>query len=152
MQDTHIRGKYNPEEINKSNWKIDFDISSSPHGSSTLSLITNVSDNKAECQPLLRRQNKSECSLIRGTKVVVPQSILANRESFKENPKGQSYCNSHYFNMAVATLVTLALENEHKKSFLTSSQKHSSHAPSKVKSPTHRIGELKTSGMVNFKQ
>ena len=78
--------------------------------------------------------------------------ILANRESFKENPKGQSYCNSHYFNMAVATLVPLALENERKKSVLTSSQKHPSHEPSKVKSPTHRIGKLKTSGMVNFNQ
>ena len=37
-----LREKYNPEEINKSNWEVDFDISSSPPGSSTLSLITNV--------------------------------------------------------------------------------------------------------------
>ena len=79
-------------------------------------------------------------------------SIFANRESFKENPRGQSYCNSHYSNMAVATLVPLTLENEYKKSNLTSSQKHPSHEPSRVNSPTYRIGELKTSGMVNFKQ
>ena len=71
VQETLIRGKYNSEGINKSNWKIDFDISSSPPVSSTLSLILNVSDNKVEGQPLLRRQNKSECGLIRGTKVVV---------------------------------------------------------------------------------
>ena len=88
MQDTLIRGKYNPDGINKSNWKIDFDISSSPHGSSTLSLITNVSDNKAEGQPLLRRQNKSECSLIRGTKVMVLQSEFEQRETYKNSKCG----------------------------------------------------------------
>ena len=44
--------------------------------------------------------------------------IFANRESFKENPRGQSCCNSRYSNMAVATLVPLAPENEHKKSNL----------------------------------
>ena len=76
VQETLIGEKYNPEGINKSNWKVVFDISSSPPGSSTLSLIGNVPDNKAEGQPLLRRQNKSECSLIRGTKVVVQGSTI----------------------------------------------------------------------------
>ena len=56
VQETLLRGKYNPEGINKSYWKIDFNISSSPLGSSTFSLITNVSDNKAEGQTLLQRQ------------------------------------------------------------------------------------------------
>ena len=78
--------------------------------------------------------------------------IFANQESFKENKRGQSYCNSHYSNMAVVILLPLALENEHKKSDLTSSQKHPSHKPSRVNSPTYRIGELKTSDMGNFKQ
>ena len=78
--------------------------------------------------------------------------IFSNRESFKENPRGQSCCDSHYSNMAVATLVPLALENEHKKSDPTSNQKHPSDGPSRVNSPAHRIRELKTSGMVNFKQ
>ena len=77
-------------------------------------------------------------------------SIFANQKSFKKNQRGQSYCNSHYSNMAVATLVLLALENEHKKSDLTSSQKHPSHELSKVNSWTHRIMKLKTSSMVNF--
>ena len=54
--------------------------------------------------------------------------------------------------MAVATLVPLALENEHKKSDLTFNQKHLSHESSRVNSPPYRIGELKTSDMVNFKQ
>ena len=54
--------------------------------------------------------------------------------------------------MAVVILLPLALENEHKKSDLTSSQKHPSHKPSRVNSPTYRIGELKTSDMGNFKQ
>ena len=78
--------------------------------------------------------------------------IFSNRESLKENPRGESYFNSHYSNMEVATLVPLALENEHKKSDLTSSQEEPSHEPSRVNSPTHRIGKLKTSGVVNFKQ
>ena len=90
VKETLIRGKYNPEEINKFNWKIDFDISSGSHRSSTLSLIANVSDNKAEGQPLLQRQNKSECSLIRGTKVVVPQSQFELRETY-ENSKCGNY-------------------------------------------------------------
>ena len=96
MQETLVRGKYNPDVINKSNWKIDFDISSSPPGSSTLPFITNVSDIKDEGQPLLRRQNNSECSLIRGTKVVVPQSEFEQRETYKNskcgnyNPVGRS--------------------------------------------------------------
>ena len=88
MQETVIAGKYNPEGINKSNWKVDFNILSSPPGYSTLLLITNVSDNKAEGQPLLRRQNKSECSLIRGTKVVVPQSELEQRKTYKHSKCG----------------------------------------------------------------
>lgn len=54
--------------------------------------------------------------------------------------------------MAVATLVPLAFENKYKKSDLTSKQKHPSDEPSRVNSPTHQIGELKTRGMVNFKQ
>ena len=62
--------------INQSNWKFDLDISSSPHGSSTLALIANVPDNKFETKPLLRIQNKSKCSLIRETKVIVTQSKL----------------------------------------------------------------------------
>ena len=62
--------------INQSNWEFDLDISSSPHGSSTLALIANVPDNKVETKPLLRIQNKSKCSLIRGTKVIVTQSKL----------------------------------------------------------------------------
>ena len=62
--------------INQSNWKFDLDISSSPHGSSTLALIANVPDNKFETKPLLRIQNKSKCSLIRGTKVIMTQSKL----------------------------------------------------------------------------
>ena len=78
--------------------------------------------------------------------------IFSNRESFKENPRGQSYCNSHYSNMAVVILVPVALKNEHKKSDLTSIQEHPSYEPSRSNSPTHQIGELKTSGMVNFKQ
>ena len=40
MQETLLKGKYNPEGINKSDWKFDFDISSIPTGSFTLSLIT----------------------------------------------------------------------------------------------------------------
>ena len=48
MQETLIREKYNPEGISKSNWKIDFKMSSSPSSFSTLSLITNLPDNKAE--------------------------------------------------------------------------------------------------------
>ena len=32
--------------------------------------------NKVETKPLLRMQNKSKCSLIRGTKVIVTQSKL----------------------------------------------------------------------------
>ena len=91
MQETLIAGgKYNPEGINKSNWKVDFNISSSPPDYSTLLLITNVSDNKAEGQPMLGRQNKSECSLIRGTKVVVPQSELEQRKTYK-NSKCENY-------------------------------------------------------------
>ena len=89
MQET-LREKYNPEGISKSNWKIDFDTSSSPPDSSTLLLITNVSDNKAEGLPLLQRQNKSECSLIGGTKVVVPLSELEQRETYK-NSKYRNY-------------------------------------------------------------
>ena len=54
--------------------------------------------------------------------------------------------------MAVATLVPWALENEHKKSDLTSKQKHPSDKPSRVNSPALRIGKFQTSGMVNFKQ
>ena len=54
--------------------------------------------------------------------------------------------------MAVAILVPVALENEHKKSDLTSAQEHPSHESSRNNSPTHQIAELKTSGMVNFKQ
>ena len=57
--------------------------------------------------------------------------IFSNRESFKENPRGQSYCDSRYSNMIVANLVPLALENEHKKSDLTSKQKHPSDEPSR---------------------
>ena len=87
VQET-LREKYNPEGISKSNWKIDFDISSSPPSSSTLLLITNVSDNKAEGLPLLQRQNKSECSLIGGTKVVVPLSELEQRETYKNSKYG----------------------------------------------------------------
>ena len=96
VQETLIREKCNPEGINKSNWKIDFDISSSPPISSTLLLITNVSDNKAEGQTLLRRQNKSEYSLTGGTKVVVAQSELEQRKTYKNlkclnyNPVGCS--------------------------------------------------------------
>ena len=91
MQETLIAGgKYNPEGISKSNWKVDFNISSSPPDYSTLLLITNVSDNKAEGQPMLGRQNKSECSLIRGTKVVVPQSELEQRKTYK-NSKCENY-------------------------------------------------------------
>ena len=41
VQETPSREKYNPERINNSNWKVDFDISSSPPSSTTLSLITN---------------------------------------------------------------------------------------------------------------
>ena len=78
--------------------------------------------------------------------------IFSNRERFKENPRGQGYCNSHYFNMAAVTLITSALENEHKKSDLTSNQKHPSDGALRDNSPAHRIGELKTSGMVDFKQ
>ena len=62
--------------INQSNWEFDLDISSSPHGSSTLALIANVSDNKVEIKPPLRIKNESKCSLIRGTKVIVTQSKL----------------------------------------------------------------------------
>ena len=70
-------GKRNAYDgINQSNWEFDLNISSSPHGSSTLGLIANVPDNKVETKPLLRIQNKSKCSLIRGTKVIVPQSKL----------------------------------------------------------------------------
>ena len=83
MQETLSREKYNPEGVNKSNCKVDFDISTSPPSSTTLSLTTNVSDNKAEGQPLLRRQNEFECSVITGTKVVVPQSELEQRETYK---------------------------------------------------------------------
>ena len=54
--------------------------------------------------------------------------------------------------MAVVILVPVALKNEHKKSDLTSIQEHPSYEPSRSNSPTHQIGELKTSGMVNFKQ
>ena len=54
--------------------------------------------------------------------------------------------------MAIATLVPWVLENEHKKSDLTSKQKHPSDEPSRVNSPAHRIRELETSDMVNFKQ
>ena len=78
--------------------------------------------------------------------------IFSNRERFKENPRGQSYCNSYYPNMAVANLVPLDFENEDKKSDLTSKQKHLSDEPSRINSPAHRIGELKTSSLVNFKQ
>ena len=46
----------------------------------------------------------------------------------------------------------LFLKVTKKKSDLTSTQKHPPHKPSRVKSPTHRIGELKTSDMINFKQ
>ena len=88
VQETLIRGKCNPEGLNKSNWKIAFDISSSPLSSSTLALIANVSDNKAVGQPLLQRQNKSEYSLIRGTKVVVPQSEFDQRETCKNSKRG----------------------------------------------------------------
>ena len=35
--------------------------------------------------------------------------IFSNRESFKENPRGQSYFNSHYFNMVVANLLLLKM-------------------------------------------
>ena len=63
--------------------------------------------------------------------------FFSNREGFKENPKGQSYYDYHYSNMTVATVVPLALENEHKKSNLTSRQKHPSHETSRVNSPTH---------------
>ena len=90
VQETLIRIKYNPEGINKSYWKTDFNTSSSPPGSSTLLLITNVSDNKAEGQPLLQRQSKSECSLVRRTKVVVPQSKFEQRENYK-NSKCRNY-------------------------------------------------------------
>ena len=76
--------------------------------------------------------------------------IFTNRESFKENQRGKSYCDSHYSNMAVTTLVPLPLENEHKKSCLTSKQKHPSDEHSRVDSPAH-IGEFKTNGMANFK-
>ena len=78
--------------------------------------------------------------------------IFSNRKSFKENPIRQSYCDSHHSNMTAATLIPLVLENEHKKSDLTSNQKHPSDGPSRINSPAHRIGELKTSGMFNFKQ
>ena len=47
VQQTPIREKYNPDEINKSNQKVDFDISSSPTDSSALSLITNLPNNEA---------------------------------------------------------------------------------------------------------
>ena len=85
VQQTLIGGKYNSEGINKSNWKIDFNISSSPPSSSTFSLITNASDNKAEGQPLQQRQSKSKCSLIRGTKVAAPQSELQQRKTYKNS-------------------------------------------------------------------
>ena len=88
VQETLIRGTCNPEGINKSNLKIAFDISSSPLSSSTLALITNVSDKKAVGQPLLQRQNKSESSLIRGTKAVVPQSELEQRKTYKNSKCG----------------------------------------------------------------
>ena len=55
VQETPITEKYNPEGISKSNWKFYFDISSSPPGSSTLLLVTNVPDNKVKGHPLLRR-------------------------------------------------------------------------------------------------
>ena len=90
MQETLSREKYNPEGINKSNWKVDFNISSSPRSFSTLLLNTNISDNKTEGQPLPRKQNKSECSLVRGTKVEVPQSKLDERETYK-NPNCGNY-------------------------------------------------------------
>ena len=91
VQQTLIGEKYNPEGINKFNWKIDFNISSSPPSSSTFSIITNASDNKAEGQPLQERQSKSECSLIRGTKVAAPQSELQQRKTYKiQNPVGCS--------------------------------------------------------------
>ena len=64
------------DRVNQSNWEFDLDISSSPHGSSTLALISNVPDNKVETKPLLRILNNSKCSLIRGTKVIVTQSKL----------------------------------------------------------------------------
>ena len=80
---------------------------------------------------------------------IIISPIFSNGESLKENSRGQSYCHSCYSNMAVTTL---ALENEYKKSNLTSKQKHSSDKPSRVNSPAHRIAELKTSGVVNFKQ
>ena len=35
--------------------------------------------------------------------------IFSNRESFKEKPRGQSYCDSHYFNMVVANLLLLKM-------------------------------------------
>ena len=87
-QETLLRGKYNLEGINKSYWKTDFNISSSPPGFSALSLITNISDNKAEDQPVLKRQSKSECSLVRGTKVVVPQFEFEQRENYKNSKCG----------------------------------------------------------------
>ena len=46
VQQTIIREWCNSEGINNSNWKVDFDISSSPLSSSTFSLITNIPDNK----------------------------------------------------------------------------------------------------------
>ena len=58
--------------------------------------------------------------------------IVSNEESFKENPGVQSYCSSHYSKVAVATLVTLAHETEHKKFDLTSKQRHSCNEPSRV--------------------
>ena len=58
--------------------------------------------------------------------------IASNEESFKENPGGQSYCSSHYSKVAVATLVTLARETEHKKFDLTSKQRHCCNKPSRV--------------------
>ena len=88
VQETLLTGKYNPVRISKSYWKIDFNVSSSPPGSSTFLLITNVSDYKAEGQPLLQRQNKSECSLLRETKVMVPQSEFEQSENYKNSKCG----------------------------------------------------------------
>lgn len=54
--------------------------------------------------------------------------------------------------MAVAALVSPALESGHKRSDFTFKQKLLSNEPLGVNSPAHRNGELNTSGMVNIKQ